>query len=40
MKRNPGIIDTCRQIILEKWTKVYNEIQRKLMHNKADAIAG
>lgn len=30
MKRHPSIVDTCRQIILEKWTKVYDEIQKKI----------
>ncbi|MFW9823674.1 MAG: hypothetical protein ACFFE4_12095 [Candidatus Thorarchaeota archaeon] len=27
MKRKPGIIDTCRSIILEKLIKVYNDLQ-------------
>jgi hypothetical protein len=27
MKRKPDIIDTCRSIILEKWLKVYDELQ-------------
>jgi hypothetical protein len=27
MKRNPGIIDSCRAVILEKTIKVYNELQ-------------
>ncbi len=28
MRRNPGIIDTCRAIILEKLLKVYDELQK------------
>ncbi len=28
MKRNPELIDTCRSIILEKWMKVYDELQK------------
>ena len=27
MKRNPGLIDTCRAIIMEKYLKVYDELQ-------------
>ena len=30
MKRNPGIIDTCRTIILEKLLKLYDDIQDKV----------
>jgi len=27
MKRNPGLVDTCRAIIMEKYLKVYDELQ-------------
>lgn len=27
MRRNPGLIDTCRAIIMEKYLKVYDELQ-------------
>ena len=27
MKRNPGLIDTCRAIIMEKYLKIYDELQ-------------
>jgi 5-methyltetrahydrofolate--homocysteine methyltransferase len=35
MKRNPEIIDTCRAIILDKWMKVYHDLQ-KIIGNHID----
>ncbi len=32
MKRNPGLIDTCRAIIMEKYLKVYDELQDIINH--------
>jgi len=32
MKRQPEIIDTCRAIILDKWMKVYKDLQNILDH--------
>lgn len=36
MKRNPGLIDTCRAIIMEKYLKVYDELQTIINTNGVD----